>query len=218
MKSVKQSVFEELKNKILSGEYESGFQLKEMDVARQLGVGRTPARQAIKRLAAQGLVVIRSNRRSYVADLTAEQFDQVFDLLVMLEGYSAELAAANISKQQLDLLKELNSRIAKCDMSKPSERITFIDSNTAFHNVIHEASNNDRLCQIIAPLIQTVAFLFVKHGQVDTHAGEDAGHQHAEIIAALESGNGGLAKLHMQLHRESVRSGFASLWHDLESG
>ena len=216
MTTAKERAYDVLKSRILSGELESGFQLKELELADELGVSRTPARQAIKRLASQGLVVIKENRRSYVAEYSAEQFAQVFDVLVFLEGYSAALAAERVTGEQIEHMRQLNAEMAKCDTNEKSGRSRFLALNTEFHAAIHKASGNDRICEMIVSLIEFTRFLFVKHGQIDTAASAAAIRQHDDIIAALEHRNPELVRLQMQLHRESVRQGFSSLWKAVE--
>ena len=161
-------------------------------------------------------MVIKENRRSYVAEYSAEQFAQVFDVLVFLEGYSAGLAADRMTEEQLDYLRQLNLEMAKCDIDEQSGRSRFLAINSEFHAAIHKASGNDRICDMIVSLIEFTRFLFVKVGQVDSDAARAAIRQHDDIIAALAARNAELARLQMQLHRESVRQGFSALWKEVQ--
>ncbi|MEM7281872.1 MAG: GntR family transcriptional regulator, partial [Pseudomonadota bacterium] len=170
-----------------------------------------------RRLANEGLAVTRENRRTYVAEPNAREFRQIFDVLVMLEGYSAEQSAATITFKQLEQLRKLNAKMAKLDMDVLDDRVRFLDLNFQFHHLVHSASGNTRIADIIGSLIDFTRFLMVKHGEINREQAKKAIFEHNDIIKALEERNGSLAKLSMQLHREAIRSGFTRLWGDLET-
>ncbi|MEM9207824.1 MAG: GntR family transcriptional regulator [Pseudomonadota bacterium] len=216
MSSAIDKAYEAIKKNIMSGEFGPGFQLKEVQLAEDLGISRTPIKHAIIRLVDEGLAVTQPNRRTYVAELGAEQFSQIFDVLVWLEGYSAGQAATRIDAESLAHLKSLNAEMATCDPDVPAERARFMALNTEWHIAIHEASGNKRIASMIRSLIEITRFLLVKHGELNRGQVRNAISEHDEIVAALESGSVELATLRMRLHRAAVRGSFEALWAELE--
>jgi len=199
-----------LRNAIFSGTYAPGYQLKEETLAAEFGISRTPVREAIRMLADEGLVDIRSNRRSYVADATETQFEEIFDLLCFLEGYSAGLAAERIPKSAIANLRALNDEMLR--MSAPNHNRKFLELNSEFHRAIHQHSESHKVHELLYRIIDFPHSLFLKFDQIpDTHNTRSI-IEHGLIVDALESGNAQFATLQMQAHTESVRHAFRTLW------
>ena len=203
MATAKERAYIRIRNTILSGRFAPGVQLKEEDLSELCGVSRTPVRQALQRLAAEGLVTIRENRRSYVTDLTQEEFEQAFDVASMLESYSAGLAAQRISAEALQKLRQLEERMEKLAEGNVAEYRVFLELNMQFHNLIHEASGNRSLFEMIQRVPDIANTIFIKSG--DMKSMKSALVDHRNIIAALEQRDAGLAQLQMKVHVESIR-------------
>ncbi|MCY4209605.1 MAG: GntR family transcriptional regulator [Gammaproteobacteria bacterium] len=203
MVTAKEQAYTRIRNTILSGSFPPGFQLKEEELSELCGVSRTPVRQAIQRLSAEGLITIRENRRSYVTDLSEEEFEQAFDVASMLESYSAGLAAARLSKNDLQQLRKLEECMETLAEDDVKDYRRFLELNMEFHNLIHEASGNRNLFEMIQRVPDIANTILLKSG--DMHSMKDAQSEHRSIIAALELRDAKLAELRMKVHIESIR-------------
>lgn len=217
MTTARERAYERIRAKIFSGKFRPGFQLKEEELAELLGVSRTPVRQAIRQLADQGLVTIRSNHRAYVADVTEAQFEELFDMLSFLESYSAGLAATRISAEDVDHLRKLCDDLERAVRERPRAYQEFLDINHAFHDGIHRASGNEQLYDLIGRIIEFPHNLYLKFGQINAEHNPASVVQHRNIVEALATGDRAFAELQMRAHTESVRRAFRQLWSDYDS-
>jgi len=212
MTTAHERAFERIRNAIFTGKYPPGYQLKEEELASQLSISRTPVRQAIRSLADHGLVDIRSNRRSYVADVTEAQFEEQFDLLSFLESYSAGLAVRNITPDAIDRMKELNAQMEKT--VAPRDNKKFLELNAEFHDIIHRHSGSDKVNDVLQRFVQFPHNLYLKFGQIPDWHNAASVIEHNQIIEALETGDREFVELRMRSHTESVRRAFKQLWND----
>jgi len=203
--------YERIRSAIFAGSIKPGYQLKEEALAGRFNVSRTPVRQAIRALADEGLVDIKSNRRSYVADITETQFEQVFDLLIFLESYSVGLTALSIPEPAIEKLRSLNDQMAKT--SAPNDNLAFLKLNSEFHKTIHEYSGSKKVQELLSRVVDFPQNLFLKFNQIPDWHNEQSVIEHNLIINALASGDAEYAKAQMRAHTESVRHAFRTLWH-----
>ncbi|MST33366.1 GntR family transcriptional regulator, partial [Acidimicrobiaceae bacterium USS-CC1] len=96
-----------LRDGIARGEHAAGSRLREEDLAATLGLSRTPVREALRRLQAEGLVEVEPRRGALVATWSADELDEIFELRALVEGYGARRAAARVADAQVGLLEEL---------------------------------------------------------------------------------------------------------------
>ena len=212
MPNANRRAYEKIKAGIFSGRYPLGHQLKEEDLALACGGSRTPVRQAIRRLADEGLVVIRPNKRSHVTEIDEAQFEQMFDLLSFLESYSAGLAALNMSAEDIELLKELNDQMGQLIATDPSANDQFLNLNAKFHHTIHRASGNGKLLEILEKVVNYPHNLFLKFGQINADHNPRSIDEHRDVVEAIEKGDKDYAALAMRVHTEAVRRSFRELW------
>ena len=215
MTTANKLAFDKIRNAIFGGKFPPGYQLKEEELAKRFDVSRTPIRQAIRSLADQGLVEIRSNRRSYVTEINEAQFEQQFDLLAFLESYSAGLSAERISKQNIERLRELNAGMQETIETEDNKR--FLELNAEFHQIIHENSGSNKVLELLHRIIQFPHNLYLKFGQIPDWHNAESVVEHEQIIDALESGDRSFAEIRMRAHTESVRTAFRELWNKEES-
>ncbi len=143
-----------IRRAILSGVLKSGEHLREEPLAQMTGTSRTPVRDALGRLVAEGLAV-QMNRHRFVADFSFEEITVVFGLRAKIEGYAASLAAQRITAPELDALAETIhqiDRLSGLDPEIAAER--FLKLNAEFHAVIVRATRSSQLQALVA---QTVA-------------------------------------------------------------
>jgi len=132
-----------LRAMILSGELAPGARLREVSLSEQLGMSRTPIREAFRTLAAEGLVDLLPNRSVLVSELDKGAAADVFVVLGTLEALAAELACQNMTADQLEHIGELQDDLEKHFLS--SNRQSYLQANRLIHSAIVEASNNQSL-------------------------------------------------------------------------
>src|SRR5690606_7562060 len=132
-----------------------GAKLREDELAQLVGCSRTPVREALRRLAAEGLLELVPNRGAHMASWTASDLDEIFDLRVLLEGYAARRAAQSISTSQVRRLKALQEEMenSAAELGPSSfDRIT--DLNLEFHQTIVSAADSRRLNVALESIVQ----------------------------------------------------------------
>jgi len=208
--SAKNRAYGKIRNAIFGGKFPPGHQLKEDNLIDYCDVSRTPVRQALNMLAAESLVTVMSNRRSYVADVSEAHSEEIYDILTMLESYSAGLAAERITADELENLREILSEMQTITKTRPNDGKGFLDLNSRFHKAVHVASGNATLYEIIQRIVDFPATLYLKIGiSTDNQASI---RDHAAIIDALAAGDRDYAALTMQMHTETTRREFRDLW------
>jgi DNA-binding GntR family transcriptional regulator len=149
--TLRERVHAHLREEILSNRLPAGTELQETALAAQLGVSRGPLREAIGRLAAEGLVVVRPRRGAVVRALTKEEFLEAYQVREALEVMAARLAALRLGPDGLARLQELTARMS--EHAARNEVDAFFEANAAFHRTLVEASGNGRLAELYAQLL-----------------------------------------------------------------
>jgi DNA-binding GntR family transcriptional regulator len=155
MNSATNKTYTALLARIQTGQIQAGDFLIESDLAQDLGVSRTPVREAIRRLAAEGLVLTEGRRRAIVRQFDAAETDELFELRARLESFAAERAATRIDAAQLARLRELDAEMRLCTgTTDPLAVARFADLNDEFHQVILEAARAVHLEAALRPVLQ----------------------------------------------------------------
>lgn len=146
-------VVEHLRNQIVTGELEPGATLNLANIATELGVSQTPAREALHLLSNEGLVELNAFRKAQVAPLSADEYEEIFIMRVGLEGLAAELGAERISD---DEIVELRARLDDlANAAKAGDVDHFIEVDRQFHRVHYLATRRERLWERIISLRTT---------------------------------------------------------------
>ncbi|HIL94450.1 MAG TPA: GntR family transcriptional regulator [Pseudomonadales bacterium] len=213
MPTAKQTAYMTIKHEILEGQFPPGHLLIEPELAEQCGVSRTPVREALRDLADEGLVQLRSNRRAVVPIVTETRFEEVFDIMSMLESYSAGLAATRIDSEKIAEIEDINDRLEYCMNHDRAEGYReFLDLNSQFHKTIHAATENDTLMDVLLRVIDFPTSVCLKFGQINWEGSSNVAHEHRDIISSLKTRDQELATLNMKKHIETVRRSFRALW------
>lgn len=198
--------YSKIRHAILTGVLRPGIQLRQEELAEEFNMSRTAVRFAIQALADDGIVEISDTRRSFVADITETHAEETFDILAMLEPYSAGLAADRATDEDV---AELRTLIDKMEIVIDDD-IAFLDLNSQFHRKIHRLSGNRGLREIIERVVDFPTTLYLKLGQSTESSG--ANDDHRRILAALERRDCELAALEMKAHVEYRRREFREQW------
>lgn len=201
--SLRTRIYNQLKNAILNGVYKPGESLIEMKVAKELGVSRTPVREAIRQLELEGLVSSIPNKGVIVEGITEKDVEDIYTIRRMLEGLAARWAAEKITDEQLkemkDILDLMEFYTEKQEMDKVSEM------DTRFHDVIFKACNSRPLESVLANyhhFIQRARLVSVKaSGRAQHSLGE-----HQKIYEALKNHDADAAEKAMIQHISQASS------------
>ena len=146
-KPLRELVCENIRQAIIDGTFSPGERLMEIQLADEMGVSRTPVREAIRKLELEGFVVMIPRRGTYVADISIKDITEIYEIRTCLDTLAAGLAAERITDEELEalnrLLVEIGQHIADNNMEK------IVEADTAFHDILYQASRNERLRSII---------------------------------------------------------------------
>ena len=181
-----------------SGDLEPGAWIDELKLAEEYGISRTPLREAIKVLAAEGLVTMKMRRGAYVTEVNAKDLRDVFHLMAVLEADAAATVAKTATADQLKELETLHEKLEK----STKDRVKFFTINEAFHVKLLEFADNRWAGQMVADLRKVMK---LNRAQSLTRPGriEESLAEHAAIVAALRKRDAVAAQAAMRLHIES---------------
>ena len=196
---------------IFGGKYAPGVKLYQEDLAKRYGVSRTPIREALNRLAAQGLVIKQANRGAIVRRVMRTDLRESYVVRAELEGFAAELAVAAVDEIMLAKLDDAQQvtmyavQRLRSGVSSTEEAASINDrlsrGNSDFHNAIHEAAGNRRLKEMIDDLQSSFPKDYVWRALTsDQQLLELNVDQHLAIRDALAAGDGAAARKLMREH------------------
>lgn len=202
-KSLSRMVAEEIKEAIMKGVLQPGDKLVETSLTQSLGVSRTPLREAFRELAAEGYITVIPHKGAYVSALTEEEVLDIYAISSVLEGLATRLATQNLQAEEnreklMTLFDELKTQNEKGNVD------AYWAANRNFHHFIAEASENQRLLNLIENLrrqiLKTRVISMRYPGRV-----EDSMAEHEEILAAILDGEGRKAEALVIEHLEKQR-------------
>ena len=190
-----EEVAEQLRQRIFRRELEPGSWIDEMKLAEEYGISRTPLREALKVLAAEGLVTMKMRRGAYVTEVNEKDLTDVYHLLSLLESDAAAVVAQRASAAQIAELKAIHEELE----TAAADRERFFEINERFHMRLLEIADNRWRDQVVADLRKVMKLnrhnsLF-KSGRVQESLAE-----HRLIVAALVARNAGDAAQKMREH------------------
>lgn len=148
-KTIQEIIFNTLKQRIISGEYEPGQRLIANDLAEEFDISRMPVREALTRLASTGLVELIPYKGAIVNELTAEDYVEIFYIRSVLEGLAARLACPNLTDEDLEKMRAANEEIK--EMIEKDD-VDFQRVNRLFHSTIWQRTGSERLQTLLSNL------------------------------------------------------------------
>jgi DNA-binding GntR family transcriptional regulator len=181
------AAYESLWQAIMSQVFLPGERLNVSSIARKLGVSLTPAKEALSRLAAEGLVEIRPRSGTFVTEISPDDVAETFDLRMALECLAAEKAMARFTGQDIDRLEQMLAEMAR-PMVSERDRVAHDRTNVEFHNLIVENSANRRLIQLYRSLNAhiKIARIHRSHERWGERLADEQA-EHREIVDALKA-------------------------------
>ena len=206
--SVVDQVYAAIRNRIVQGGLERGARIHQEDLAEELGVSRTPVREALRRLAAEGLVEMRTNRGARVADIGVAEMAAAYEARLVIEPGAARLAGALRPPAPL---ARMRAALAAQRRATPNVRRSF-DANREFHLALVQASGNGFLVQFVQRLwvARIGEVIYERQSETPERMQLDAD-EHEQILAAIEAGDGRRAESLTRRHLSDAMQRFTSL-------
>ncbi len=196
-----QKVYRALKTEIIKGSLKPGTKLSEGKIAEQIGVSRTPVREALKELAAEGFVKMNPNQAVVVSNASVEDVQEVLQIRGVLEGLAARLATKMISEEEI---KELETYQKQMEYyTKKDDVLAFSEMDAEFHELILNVCGNNRLIQIRKNLSDQAHRYRIRSLSVPGRLKYSL-KEHQEIVEALKRKNAEQADRLSQKHIENV--------------
>ncbi len=179
-----EEVAELLRQRIFKRELEPGSWIDELKIAEAYGISRTPLREALKVLAAEGLVTMKVRRGAYVTEVSEQDLSDVYHLLSLLESDAAGVVAAQASNAQIEELQAVHKQLEAAAKPGKVDRERFFEINELFHMRLLAIANNRWRDQMVADLRKVMKLnrhnSLLKSGRVEESLAE-----HRAIMAAL---------------------------------
>jgi DNA-binding GntR family transcriptional regulator len=190
-----QRVAERLRERIVAHTLAPGSWIDEQALTAELGISRTPLREALKVLAAEGLVTMKLRRGAYVTEVSERDLAEVFHLLALLESDAAAVVAQQATDDEIAELAALHRQLE----STVDDRDAFFAANERFHMRLLEIAGNRWRNQMVADL-RKVMKLYRHHSLFKQGRLEASLKEHRRLMAALKARNAALAQQLMQQH------------------
>ncbi len=189
-----------IRDGIVRGEFAPGSHLTAQDLAAASGLSRTPVREAMRRLHAEGLIEFIPHRGAFVTRVDEDEIHNIYELRVTLEGYAAAAAARHVTLEQLDELQTLAVEMREIVEQRSEAAIELLaEKNNRFHKLIVVASHNSRLHAALASIVE-MPLVLRTFRRYDFNALRRSASQHLELVAALGAHDSDWARSVMASH------------------
>lgn len=201
-KPLREMVYEELKMEILTGAIIPGTRMMEVELAEEMGVSRTPIREAIRKLEKEGLVTIEPRRGAYASMISTDDMVAILEVRQDLEGLAAYFAASRMKEDQLEELKSVCEKYNEAVSSGNMDDM--IKHDTRFHRIIVDSCNNKILEHMIEQLQELVLrFRYIYYDNFKR--AENMPEEHAAILEAIASGDEAAARYAADIHIDRLK-------------
>lgn len=153
-KTLKEQIVDSIKEAIAVGELKPGEKICETKLAEELGISRTPLREAIQILESEGFLRVMPRRGAVVSEYSKKDIKDIYEIKAALEGLAARLATKNMSDAAIDKLEEINDQLKSMTLSNEKSVGRFFKIHNQFHDVFLKASDNERLYQLNCHLME----------------------------------------------------------------
>jgi len=185
-----------IKEKIVTLELAPLSVIDEQDLGEELGLGRTPIREALHRLATEGLIFVAPRRGMFVAEISITDLQKIFEMRMVMEGFCARLAAQRVTKDQLARMEAV---IQEMNQVSDGDNKALMAIDERFHELLYQAADNEFLTQTLERLhalsLRLWYLVLDRVGDV-----RRAMEQHIEITEALKVGDRERAEAILQQH------------------
>ncbi len=205
-----------LRERILAGEFAMGERLVEASIARQLSISRGPVREALRQLRAEGLVREEPRRGAFVADLTIDDIQEIYDLRAAIEARAARGIITNRNAAALGELRGILGRLRQA--TDDDDREMFAQLDLSFHERLCLLSGNRRLHRVFVSYATVLGVLLRFEVSKYYESLEPLWHEHEALFEALESLDVGRAEEACNEHLERAKERLVELRRRLPEG
>lgn len=203
-----QEVAERLRQRIFAHELPPGTWIDEQKLAEQYGISRTPLREALKVLASEGLVELKPRRGCYVTEISAQDIDDIYPLMALLEGRCASEAVKRAKAPDIADLKAVHETLERSAAEGKIE--AFFEANQEFHRKIQELAGNRWLLTVIQDLRKVLKLSRMHSLSIEGRLQQSLD-EHRLIMAAILAGNAEQAEQAMHDHLLSGREALSRI-------
>lgn len=196
-RSASEGACEVIRAAIVDGRLAPGRRLKEEELARELGMSRTPVREALLVLQSEGLVESIPRRGATVRAYAVDDLDDTYQLRALLEGYAAQRAASRISAEDVARLEESCDKFDR--LGAADDLLELVKENLFFHNVILDAADSDRLRALVRNVIE-IPLVYKSFYWYSPEEKLISQHYHRQLARAMRVGDAERAELIMKEH------------------
>ena len=197
-----EEVAERLRQRIFDRDLAPGSWIDELKIAEAYGISRTPLREALKVLAAEGLVTMKVRRGAYVTEVSERDLSDVYYLLSLLEADAASVVANTATAAQIEELQALHSELEAAASPEQQDRELFFEINDRFHMRLLEIANNRWRVQMVMDLRKVMKLnrhnSLLKSGRI-----QESLNEHRVLMAAIVARDAKLSQQQMQSHFKS---------------
>jgi len=197
-----------IRDAILAGHLKPGERLKEDTIARELAVSRTPVREAIAALQAEGLLDVPQHRGAQVRSYTPSELEEIYDLRSILEGYAACRAATRITRKALARLRASCEAMEKL---RPDDLERLVRENGVFHDTILEAADAKRLTAMVNQ-IRALPLIYQSYAWYTPEQLRLSLEYHWRVLDALEHRDAERAERDMRYHLTNARGALTAAY------
>ena len=200
-------VYQRIYRKIISGSLKSGDKITEAGISSSMGISRAPVREALKRLAEDHLVVLVARSGCFVAQLSREEVEEVYEIRKRLECMALEYA---FEKLDINQIKRLKNEFRKClDTSRPKRIKREIQLDAQLHNMVSRMSGCKNVEEMLGKLRARIQVFRVKEADYVTRA-DDALREHMNLLNAIIAKNKRAAIKSLAAHIEHTKNNVLS--------
>jgi DNA-binding GntR family transcriptional regulator len=209
--SLVEGAYTALRTAIRENVFPPGHRANEADIARQLGMSRTPVHEAIIRLQAEGLVQVLSRRGVLICPISAEDISEIYDVLIAVEGMAAARLAEMPEKGRTAAAAALNAETKRMEAAlERHDLLAWAAADERFHELLTELCGNHRLDKVASTVRDQShrARLYTLHlRKTPTESAEE----HRRITGAIANGDPDQAEAHARAHRDSAQRALVPL-------
>jgi DNA-binding GntR family transcriptional regulator len=203
MRTLRDRIAERIRSLIIDGGLTPGDRLVEPDLAKRLGVSRTPLREALLQLDSEGFVRVTPRRGAVVSALSHSDAAETYQVKGVLEAYAARLACVRLDEETMDRLQGLHERMCRIAGTRTKDVRALLQLNAEFHQTISDASGNEKLAGFIRSLrAQALRYNYI-YLSVLSHLATSM-KEHERVLAALAKRDAALVERLVREHGDAA--------------
>lgn len=201
-------VFDVLMSAIMQGQLSPGERLLEVQLADEMGVSRTPVREAIRRLELEGFVVMVPRKGAYVAGLSINDVEEVYEIRTVLETLAVRLAAQRMQPADYAQLDELAEKM--CATWQEGNVDNWVSLDASFHELLYKFSRNERLVSMMSNIMEQLSrYRIISLANVEVRHNSLSEHQ--DLIEALKRHDSEAAAAAVEKHIENTKQSLVNM-------